>query len=211
MNLGNAVNHHSFLAGLSTTMNCKLCPQIYLQIGFTPNKKSTSFESFLYCVKESCHLLQGRQQKTFNLWRDKVHILYWWLCQMLGQKKLQKATRLPALERTWIPAPETKTPVQQSAFGNRLGSSLSEKEAFIENIVIGIDTSFLDRDDPRWLPNDAFLTEISVMKAAFGYPLKSSLSKKKVPWEHRDWYKLTRHCTATILDSLKRKWIITEP
>ena len=68
---------------------------------------------------------------------------------MLGQKKLQKATRLPALEKTWIPAPETKTPVQQSAFGNRLGASLSEKEAFIENIVIGIDTSFLDRDDPR--------------------------------------------------------------
>ena len=53
---------------------------------------------------------------------------------MLGQKKLQKATRLPALERTWIPAPETKTPVQQSAFGNRLGSSLSEKEAFIANV-----------------------------------------------------------------------------
>ena len=60
-----------------------------------------------------------------------------------------KTTRLPALEKTWIPAPETKTPAQQAAFGNRLGSSLSEKEAFIENIVIGIDTSFLDRDDPR--------------------------------------------------------------
>ena len=66
---------------------------------------------------------------------------------MLRQKKWQKTTRLPALEKTWIPAPETKTPVQQAAFGNRLGSSLSEKEAFIDNIVIGIDTSFLDRDD----------------------------------------------------------------
>ena len=59
---------------------------------------------------------------------------------MLRQKKLQKTSRLPELEQTWIPAPETKTPVQQAAFGNRLGSSLSEKEAFIENIVIGIDT-----------------------------------------------------------------------
>ena len=55
---------------------------------------------------------------------------------MLGQKKLQKTARLPALEKTWIPAPETKTPVQQAAFGNRLGSSLSEKGAFIENIGI---------------------------------------------------------------------------
>ena len=49
---------------------------------------------------------------------------------------MQNAIRLPALETTWIPAPETKTPVQQAAFGNRLGSSLSEKEAFIENIGI---------------------------------------------------------------------------
>ena len=56
----------------------------------------------------------------------------------LSDVEAKKTTRLPALEKTWIPAPETKTPVQQAAFGNRLGSSLSEKEAFIENIVIGI-------------------------------------------------------------------------
>ena len=66
----------------------KLCPQLYLQIGFTPNETSTSTELLLNTVKESCHLLQGRQQKTFHLWRDKVHIKYWWLCQMLRQKKL---------------------------------------------------------------------------------------------------------------------------
>ena len=75
---------------------------------------------------------------------------------------MQKTSRLPAIEKTWIPAPETKTPVQQAAFGNRLGSSLSEKEAFIENIVIDTNNFFSGRDDPKGLPNAAFMMDISV-------------------------------------------------